>query len=183
MGQTTNSNRYRLLKMLLCLHWGRIKNHFYLTYVSVFKLFWLLAIRLSVTTKCTRVYRKQASFQRRLKFRSFWGFKVLNSLKISCTEYDKSHVCSIILNFYSSMFISWVHFHKDISNDKDKLNARAKKIGRDLPMLWSIDPFLNHLLHRKREMPVQINEMLSLTVHLVETPSKMTSLIVQIYLK
>ena len=50
-------------------------------------------------------------------------------------------------------------------------------------MLWSIDPFLNHLLHRKREMPVQINEMLSLTVHLVETPSKMTSLIVQIYLK
>jgi hypothetical protein len=46
-------------------------------------------------------------------------------------------------------------------------------------MLWSIDSFLNHLLHRKREMPVQINEMLSLTV--VEAPSKMTSLIVQIY--
>lgn len=162
MGQTTNSNKYRSLKMLLCLHWGRIKNHFYLTYDSVFKL---LAIRLSVTTKCTRVHRKQASFQKRLKFRSFWGFKVLNSLIIS----------------YSSMFISWVRFHKDISNDKDKLNARAKTNGRDLPMLWSIDSFLNHLLHRKREMPVQINEMLSLTV--VEAPSKMTSLIVQIYWK
>jgi len=50
-------------------------------------------------------------------------------------------------------------------------------------MLWSIDSFLNHLLHRKREMPVQKNEMLSLTGHLVEAPSKMTSLIVQIYLK
>jgi hypothetical protein len=60
-----------------------------------------------------------------------------------------------------------------ISNDKDKLNARGKTNGWDLPMLWRIDSFLNHLLHRKQEMPVQINEMLSLTGHLVEAPSKM----------